>query len=440
MTSRSRPALRRSKGAVDPRMGERIRQLRLAKGLTQVQLAGTDFSKGFISLLETGRTRMSLRAAEIFAHRLEVGVADLLEASGFGEDVALEVAVLRSERELAAGRPGVARELARRLRKRAPGPLRGRLLRLEGRALAQLAPSREAVRLLEGALREFRAHSQTELAVRTLYDLAVAHAALHQPGEALALALECQRALFAGEVVDRTLELQLRSLLGAIYVDMQDFRSADWQAERAADLAQDVVDRSALASLYAGLAITRQEQGDLEAALTYGRRSLQLHEELGRERAVAEAWHNLGWVYVQRKQYARAADALERAERLAGSIGHRSLVANALATRAELALARGEVERAVQLAAEAAAHPDASTRTRGFALLTKAQAEHRAGKSLAGLRRAFQAALKALGREPPHVRALVHEAFSDAMYERGDSDGAYAQARAALDLLRPSLR
>ena len=33
----------------------RLRQLRQATGITQAQLAGRDFSKGFISLVETGR-------------------------------------------------------------------------------------------------------------------------------------------------------------------------------------------------------------------------------------------------------------------------------------------------------------------------------------------------------------------------------------------------
>lgn len=71
----------KAKGPIDPRMGEILRQLRVERGMTQRDLAGEDFSKGFISLVETGRTRMSMRAIEILAKRLEVTPATII-----GED------------------------------------------------------------------------------------------------------------------------------------------------------------------------------------------------------------------------------------------------------------------------------------------------------------------------------------------------------------------
>ena len=52
---------------MDPGVGLRVRELRIAREMTQADLAAKDFTKGFISLLENGRTRVSLRAAEILA-------------------------------------------------------------------------------------------------------------------------------------------------------------------------------------------------------------------------------------------------------------------------------------------------------------------------------------------------------------------------------------
>jgi hypothetical protein len=68
--------------------------------MTQAELAGSDFSKGFISLVECGRTRMSLRAAGILAARLDVSLGVLLgesPATDTGLEAALTAALRRSE-------------------------------------------------------------------------------------------------------------------------------------------------------------------------------------------------------------------------------------------------------------------------------------------------------------------------------------------------------
>lgn len=66
-------------GPISMTLANRVKSLRLARGLTQEQLAGEDFSKGFISFIETGRSRMSFRSAEILARRLQVPVTALLD-------------------------------------------------------------------------------------------------------------------------------------------------------------------------------------------------------------------------------------------------------------------------------------------------------------------------------------------------------------------------
>ncbi len=76
---RKRVVRQKAKGPIDPRFGQRLRELRLAGGMTQAALAGSDFSKGFVSLVETGRARSSLRAAQIFADRLRVPLAELVD-------------------------------------------------------------------------------------------------------------------------------------------------------------------------------------------------------------------------------------------------------------------------------------------------------------------------------------------------------------------------
>ena len=96
---RKRTVRQRAKGPIDPRFGERLRELRIASRLTQADLAGADFSKGFVSLVETGRARASLRAAQIFADRMGVPLSELVDPSGSnGATVRLRALLARAAR------------------------------------------------------------------------------------------------------------------------------------------------------------------------------------------------------------------------------------------------------------------------------------------------------------------------------------------------------
>ena len=55
-----------------PRLGERLRQLRVAAGLTQTDLAGDRFSKEYISQIERGKTRPTQETVDWLALRLGV--------------------------------------------------------------------------------------------------------------------------------------------------------------------------------------------------------------------------------------------------------------------------------------------------------------------------------------------------------------------------------
>jgi transcriptional regulator with XRE-family HTH domain len=59
-------------------VGARLRAARLARKLTQNQLAQPDFSVSYISAIERGQIQPSLRALEIFAQRLSISSTDLL--------------------------------------------------------------------------------------------------------------------------------------------------------------------------------------------------------------------------------------------------------------------------------------------------------------------------------------------------------------------------
>lgn len=57
---------------IRPSIGERLRQARLAAGLTQSQLAGRELSRSFISQIESGTALPSLHSLRILAARLQL--------------------------------------------------------------------------------------------------------------------------------------------------------------------------------------------------------------------------------------------------------------------------------------------------------------------------------------------------------------------------------
>ena len=64
------------------RFGRRLRELRLAAGLTQAELAGRRFSHAYVSVLEAGRREPSRAAVEYFAQRLGATVEELWSEKG----------------------------------------------------------------------------------------------------------------------------------------------------------------------------------------------------------------------------------------------------------------------------------------------------------------------------------------------------------------------
>jgi transcriptional regulator with XRE-family HTH domain len=104
------PRRRRSTQEELRALGRRLRDLRLAAGLTQAELAGDKFSHAYVSVLEAGRREPSRAALEYFAARLGVPVEKLSESRGAAW--ALQLAQdLRDEGKSSDGRKLLERTL-----------------------------------------------------------------------------------------------------------------------------------------------------------------------------------------------------------------------------------------------------------------------------------------------------------------------------------------
>src|SRR5215510_2837432 len=79
------------------RLGERVRQLRVAAGLTQTDLAGDRFSKEYVSQIERGKTRPTRETVEWLAQQLGVDANFLQEGLSTDERDRIETLLARAE-------------------------------------------------------------------------------------------------------------------------------------------------------------------------------------------------------------------------------------------------------------------------------------------------------------------------------------------------------
>ena len=79
------------------RLGERVRSLRVAAGLTQTELAGGRFSKEYISQIERGKTRPTESTIAWLAERLSVDPAFLAVGVSTEERTKVETLLARAE-------------------------------------------------------------------------------------------------------------------------------------------------------------------------------------------------------------------------------------------------------------------------------------------------------------------------------------------------------
>src|SRR5881394_4116977 len=85
------------KSAQANRLGDRLRQLRVSAGLTQTDLAGTRFSKEYVSQIERGKTRPTRETIEWLAQQLGVDADFLQNGVSTDERSRIETMLARAE-------------------------------------------------------------------------------------------------------------------------------------------------------------------------------------------------------------------------------------------------------------------------------------------------------------------------------------------------------
>ena len=280
-------------------LGERLRQLRVAAGLTQGELAGDRFSKEYVSQIERGKTRPTAETIEWLAKRLDVDTNFLANGVSTDERGRVEAGLARAEALMRADRIPEALDEFEALRSGvlATGSpeLEARALAGEARARAINGEVRQAIPMLERArsLTEGPSFSDVERA-EVIYELGVARYKLSSVSTALALfnaALElCERSNLPSDVL-RSKLFEARS---RCYRRQRDFEAAKEDVERALELAESAHDQPALAHALFQASLVAEREGHWVLARSYAERAKSIYEELAEQRHVGRLLNVVG--------------------------------------------------------------------------------------------------------------------------------------------------
>lgn len=432
------------------RLGQRLRRARLARNLTQGEVAKNQFSVSYVSAVERGQIRPSLGALEKLAERLQVPLTDLL--SGQEQDF----------KPISTG--AAARESATRYREDIDDRLReaqilsrqGKveealtiLLRLSNQTLStreettlhwhlaycyiEQGRGEEARREAAEGLRLAERLDNVDLTERLRNELGNAYSLLHSHAIALDTYRACLPAIERGLMRDTTFQLSVYFNIGNQYWNLGEYDNAIEYLRKGADLAADVVNPEVLGGTYWALSLAYSNQGDHSQAKLYAMRAIACYEQADNRRLVARIYNRLGRTYALSGQIQDALTQLETAYEIARSQQDARGMAEAQRSLAEVYLEEGRLAEAVSTAEEALASGDATDDPlqRAESLLTLAKVQERQ-ENYRAAEQSYDQAIELL--QPLEALEHLRDAyaqFSEFLERRGESQRAYEMLKQA---------
>ena len=281
------------------RLGERVRQLRIAAGLTQSELAGDRFSKEYVSQIERGKTRPTGETIAWLASRLDVDAGYLANGVSTDERGRVEATLTRAEALAEAHRYEEAvaefEQISPDVAATGAPELEARLLSGEAWARMHNGELREALDLLTRArtVTQTEPFSELDHAV-ILYRLGVCRYRLSSISTAIGLFNEAYAIAEASELPCDLLRSSILAYRSRCYRRQRDLEAAREDVERALELAQSLDDSPMMANVYVQASLVAERMGHWVLARNYAERAKSLYEELNDQRYLAGLLNNLG--------------------------------------------------------------------------------------------------------------------------------------------------
>lgn len=341
-----------------PRLGERLRQLRVAAGLTQTDLAGERFSKEYISQIERGKTRPTAETVEWLALRLGIDAGFL--ASGVSTDdrakaetILARADALLQEHELDAAIEEYTTALPAVLGTGAP-ELHVRVLNGEAMARAENGDVKGGLALLaeSRALVEGEGFCDIDRA-EVLYRLGVCRYLLSSISTAVALFNEALALAERTDLPSDKLRLSIFAWRSRCYRRQRDYEASREDVERALELAEALQDARALGAAYFQASLLAERDGHYVLARTYAEQAKSQYEELADRANVGRLMNNLGAVEFMLGKPEVAVEHFKDAFAVALELGRDEEAAKAVSSLAQVHLRTGDVKKAEEQALQA---------------------------------------------------------------------------------------
>ena len=352
-------AIRQQQGAsavqAGLRLGERLRQLRVAASMTQTDLAGDRFSKEYVSQIERGKTRPTSETIDWLAQRLGVDAGFLANGVSADERGRVDAGLARAEALLEARRNDEALDEFESIRS---AVLATGMQELESRALSGEATARmrrgevrEAIEMLERAraLSEGASFSDVERA-DVLFRLGVARYKLNSIQTAIGLFDEALKLAERSEIRSDQLRSNIFAWRSRCYRRRRDLEAAREDVERALELAEGLNDKRTAADVYFQASIIADREGHWVLARSYAERAKAVYEELSDRGNLGRLLNNLGGINFLLGHPEEAMDLLKDAVRIALEVGNDVEAAHAVNGIAQVHLRTGETKRAEEQA------------------------------------------------------------------------------------------
>ena len=278
-------------------LGERIRTTRMELGLTQAQLAGSELSKSFISLIETGRTKPSIATLTLLAARLQKPVGYFLEQDTSLSRKALRIMLASAWVGLKRGEYTQAAETFQQARAIAGNHDEA----VEAECCIGLASALAGLRQLDLARENVQrgkemaeARKDPQLLVRVSHVLGLIEYYARNFSIARRHFLEGYRLLRKVGHPDLSLAGHFLLFIGNTYEETGDYEDATRWYNDALSALEPTEDLVRIGMIHVRLGVTYRESGQHDVALAQLARAEHIFELLNSLRLLAQARNSIG--------------------------------------------------------------------------------------------------------------------------------------------------